>query len=112
METPLAAQPYEAWKKNWEPPVPRPQALPGKVFVEFAPHAQYGNLWTPEKESSNAMVVSDGHELRPGREGYLPAGTEIGYTSREGTYFEFGGRRLCCIPKKEIQMVFPKEEAA
>lgn len=110
--TPDAQKPYEDWKQGWTPPLPRPQAMPGKVFVEFAPHAHHGSLWTPEKESSNAMVVSDGHELRQGRQGYIPAGTEICYTGSAGTYFEIQGRRLCCIPKDGIELILPKEDAA
>jgi hypothetical protein len=100
-----AAKPYEDWKKNWQPPVPRPMAMPGKVMVEFAPHAHHGEIWTPEKESNNAMVVSDGNELKPSRDGYIPAGTEVCYTGKTGTYFEHGGRRLCVIPKQDIEMV-------
>lgn len=111
-DIPEAQKPYENWRANWQPPLPRPMAMPGKLMVEFAPHAQHGALWTPEKESSNAMVVSDGHELRPGREGYIPAGTEICYTGKEGTYFERDGRRLCVIPKAGVEMIIPREEAA
>lgn len=109
---PLASKPYHDWKKNWAPPEPRPQAMPGKLFVEFSPHAHHGALWTPEKESSNAIVVSDGHELRPSREGYIPAGTEICYTGSQGTYFEHKGRRLCSIPKDRVEMIIPAEDAA
>lgn len=109
---PAASKPYHAWKKDWKPPVPRPQAMPGKCIVEFAPHAHHGALWTPERESSNAMVVSDGHELRYNRYGFIPPGTEICYTKAQGTYFEHEGRRLCVIPKDGIEMILPKEDAA
>lgn len=103
---------YEEWRKTWEPPVPRPQAMPGKLIVEFAPHAHYGLIITPERESNNAMVVSDGHELRTSREGFIPAGTEVCYTGAAGVYFERDGRRLCVIPKDQVEMIVTQEKAA
>lgn len=102
---------YEKWKREWQPPVPRPRALPGKVIVEFSPYAHRGVLWTPEKASNNAMVISDGYEDRFHREGFIPCGTEIGYTGTEGDAFQYQGRTLMVVPKAEIEMYFPKEAA-
>jgi len=103
---------YETWRDTWTPPLPRPVALPGKAIVEFSPFGTRGTLWTPERASNNAMVVSDGYEGRPSREGFLPCGTEICYTGTEGTFFTYEGRRLCAVPKAEVEMYFPKEDAA
>lgn len=102
-----ARKPYDDWKATWKPPTPRPMALPGKVIVEFSPHAHHGEIWTPERESNNAKVVFDGHEhpTRTSRYGYLPCGTEIAYTGIDGTYFEYEGRRLCVIPKDDIELL-------
>ncbi len=103
VETPDA--PYEEWRENWQWEGPRPLALPGKLIVEFSPAANHGRFWTPERESFNAIVVSDGMGGRPSRDGYIPFGQEIGYTGTEGTYFEFNGRRLCVINKAEVEML-------
>lgn len=101
---------YDKWKsEEWQPPIPRPMAMPGKLIVEFAPPAQHGALWTADanEESNNARVVSDGDKDhgRFCKFGYLPVGSEIGYTEKEGTYFEHEGRRLCVIPKTKVAML-------
>ncbi len=102
-ETPNA--PYLKWKKNWEPPLPRPVAPRGWVIVEFAPPSNTGSFFMPETESNNAMVVSDGYEGIPNRYGYLPAGTEICYMSVDGEQFEYKGRTLTRIKKSDIEMI-------
>lgn len=102
---------YETWRDTWKPPVPRPMALPGKLIVEFSPYGIRGTIWTPERASNNAMVVSDGYENGGSREGFLPPGVEIGYTGTDGDFFKYHGRRLCVIPKEQVEMYFPREAA-
>lgn len=100
---------YEKWKADWKPPVPRPKALPGKVIIEFSPFGTRSELWRPEEASNNAIVVCDGHEFRPSREGYLPAGTEIIFTGTDGINFDFDGRALCVVPKAEVELMVEKQ---
>lgn len=103
---------YEAWIAGWRPPEPRPRALPGWAILEFAPYGTRGRILTPEEASNNAMMVSDGYELRGHREGFVPCGTEVIYTGTEGNAFQLGGRTFMRVPKAEVEMYVPKKEAA
>jgi len=96
---------YENWRDNWKPPLPLPIAIPGKVIVEFSPYGNSGSFWLPEEATNNAMIVYDGHMKSNYREGYIPTGQEICYTGTQGTYFEYEGRRLCVVPKCEIELL-------
>ncbi len=101
---------YEDWRKDWKPPLPLPVAILGKVIVEFSPFANEGQLWLPEQESNNAMVVHDGHSGGNYRCGFIPTGQEICYTGTTGTYFEYGGRRLCVLRKADIELLVTDNE--
>lgn len=103
---------YENWIANWKPPTPCPKALPGWAILEFSPYGSRGAIFTPEEASNNAMVVSDGNQIRPTREGFLPQGTEVVYVGTAGSSFLIGERVFMRVPRAEIEMYVPRKGAA
>jgi hypothetical protein len=103
---------YEQWKANWQPPARPLKAIFGFAIVEFSPYGNRGAIFTPEEASNNAMVVSDGNEGQPTREGFLPQGTEVIYVGTAGSSFTLGDRTFMRVPRAEIEMYVPKEVVA
>lgn len=102
---------YEEWRANWTPPAQPISALPGFAIVEFGPIANRGPIICPNGVSYNAMIVSDGNTLRASREGFLPVGTEIVYLGDGAVPLEVLGRTLHRVPRRQIEIYIPKEEA-
>ncbi len=105
-------QEYTDWKANWQPPKVRPKALPGYVILEFSPFGTPGAIIRPEMASNNAFVVSDGWEGRFHREGFIHSGTEVAYTGTGGDNFTWEDRIFCRVKKDDVELYFPKEQAA
>jgi hypothetical protein len=103
---------YESWKANWQPPKQKPRALPGFVILEFSPFGTPGVIIRPEQASNNAFVVSDGYEGRHHREGFLTTGMEVAYTGTGGDNFTWEERTFCRVKKEDVELYFPKEQAA